>query len=75
MLRAAYKNVIQCYNLYSTCCTLCHQDLLYNWKFVPFDYLFLIFPSPRDSSNNHQSVLFISEFGVFILFLKNFNGV
>ena len=71
-LRAAYKYVIQCYNLYSTCCTSYHQDLLYDWKFVPFHYIFLIFP-PRDSSNNHQSVLCISEFGIFIL--KNFNGV
>lgn len=65
-LLAAYSSAMQCYQLYSD--TLHPQDLLYNWKFVPFHHL-LLSPPITTSSDYYQSVLCIYEFWIFIYFL------
>jgi len=63
-LLAAYSSAMQCYQLYSD--TLHPQDLLYNWKFVPFHHL--LFSPPIATSSDYYQFSVSMSFGFLFIF-------
>ena len=56
-----------CYTLHGLC-------ISYNWKLVPFDNLYPVFPSTSSLPLGTTNMIFFSEFNLFLFFFLDFTN-